>query len=106
MNKNIQPGSPTDVDDWHIVENIQEVDSPALLVYPDRIGFNIQRMIEMAGSPEKLRPHVKTYKMSQIVEMQQRHGISKFKCATISEAEMLGNIGVKDILLAYQPVRA
>lgn len=38
--------------------------------------------------------------------MQQRHGIQKFKCATIAEAELLGQCGAKDILLAMQPVGA
>ncbi len=31
-------------------------------------------------------------------------GITKFKCATIAEAEMLAMIGAHDVLLAYQPV--
>lgn len=31
-------------------------------------------------------------------------GITKFKCATIAEAEMLASAGVPDVLLAYQPV--
>jgi D-serine deaminase-like pyridoxal phosphate-dependent protein len=31
-------------------------------------------------------------------------GITKFKCATIAEAEMLGIAGATDVLLAYQPV--
>lgn len=31
-------------------------------------------------------------------------GITKFKCATIAEAEMLAQTGAKDVLLAYQPV--
>ncbi len=30
-------------------------------------------------------------------------GITKFKCATIAEAEMLGIINAPDVLLAYQP---
>lgn len=30
-------------------------------------------------------------------------GITKFKCATISEAEMLATTGAEDVLLAYQP---
>ena len=33
-----------------------------------------------------------------------KHGISKFKCATISEAEMVARCGANDILLAMQPV--
>jgi D-serine deaminase-like pyridoxal phosphate-dependent protein len=31
-------------------------------------------------------------------------GITKFKCATIAEAEMLATVGAPDILLAYQPI--
>ncbi len=33
-------------------------------------------------------------------------GITKFKCATIAEAEMLGMINAPDVLLAYQPTPA
>jgi D-serine deaminase-like pyridoxal phosphate-dependent protein len=31
-------------------------------------------------------------------------GITKFKCATIAEAEMLGTLAAPDVLLAYQPL--
>ena len=36
--------------------------------------------------------------------MHQKLGITKLKCATIAEAEMVASCGVEDILLAYQPV--
>jgi D-serine deaminase-like pyridoxal phosphate-dependent protein len=36
--------------------------------------------------------------------MMQEAGINKFKCATIAEAEMLGSIEARDVVLAYQPV--
>ena len=42
--------------------------------------------------------------MSEIVKLQMKHGIYKFKCATISEAEMVARCGATDILLAMQPV--
>lgn len=76
--------------------------SPALLVFPDRIAANIDRMIAMAGGPERLMPHVKTHKMAPVVRMQTAKGISRFKCATLTEARMLADAGVPDILLAYQ----
>jgi len=91
-------------DNWYVVENVNEVFSPALLVYPDRIEENIRRTIKIAGGPQYLRPHVKTHKMAQIVDMQLKHGINKFKCATISETEMVAMCGAEDILLAMQPV--
>lgn len=90
--------------DWYLVDNVSEVCSPSLLVYPDRIELNIQKMIEIAGSVDLLRPHVKTHKMSEIIRLQMNHGIYKFKCATISETEMVARCGVTDILLAMQPV--
>ncbi len=89
---------------WYKIKNIDEIDSPALVVYPKRILKNIQEMIRVAGSPAGLQPHVKTYKMAEIVEMQIKQGISKFKCATIAEGEMLGILGAEEVLLAYQPV--
>lgn len=90
--------------DWYLVDNVSEVCSPSLLVYPDRIKLNIQKMIEIAGSVDHLRPHVKTHKMSEIIRLQMKHGIYKFKSATISETEMVAKCGVTDILLAMQPV--
>ena len=89
---------------WYEIENIQEIDSPALVVYPDRISENIRKMINVTGDASHLQPHVKTYKMAEVVEMQMQQGISKFKFATIAEGEMLGNAGVEKALMAYQPV--
>ena len=84
--------------------NAAEIDSPALLIYPDRVEENIRRMIRLAGGPGKLRPHIKTHKLPEIVGMHLAQGISKFKAATIAEAEMAASAGGKDILLAYPPV--
>ena len=89
---------------WYEIENVKEVFSPSLLVYPSRVESNIRKMVGMAGDVNRLRPHVKTHKMAEIVRLQMKHGISKFKCATISETEMVGRCGAKDILLALQPV--
>lgn len=91
---------------WYDLKNSEEVNSPSLLIYPERIEENIRKMVSISGSVSNLRPHIKTHKMAEIVKMQQRHGIQKFKCATIAEAELLGQCGVHDILLAMQPVGA
>src|SRR5437016_2510208 len=89
---------------WHEVVNAAEIESPALLVFPDRIQENIRRMIAIAGGAERLRPHMKTHKMPEVLRMQIEQGISRFKCATIAEAEMTAATGAEDVLLAYQPV--
>ncbi|MDH6358121.1 D-TA family PLP-dependent enzyme [Parabacteroides sp. PF5-9] len=90
--------------DWYQIDHIDEIDSPALVVYPERIRRNITEVIRMAGGTEKLRPHVKTNKMVEVCRMMLDAGINKFKCATIAEAEMLAIAGAPDVLLAYQPV--
>lgn len=87
--------------DWFQVENNHEILSPSLLFYPDVIKSNIEKMIQVAGSTKRLRPHVKTYKCTEVVQMQLDAGISKFKCATLAEADMLAKMNVQDILIAY-----
>lgn len=92
------------MDDTYLVRNSGELPSPSLLVYPRKIAENTERALEIAGGPERLRPHIKTHKTREILAIQRKAGIEKFKCATIAEAEMLASAGVKDILLAYQMV--
>lgn len=91
---------------WYELEEFENVVSPSLLVYPDRIEKNIQLMVQMAGDSHLLRPHIKTHKTAEIVKMQLDHGITKFKCATIAEAELLAQCSAEDILLAMQPIGA
>lgn len=89
---------------WYQITNMDEVDSPALLVYPDRAEENIRRMIAMVGDVGRLRPHMKTHKLPEMIRLQLAHGITKFKCATIAEAEMTAACGAADVLLAHQPI--
>lgn len=89
---------------WYEVNGVEEIPSPALLVYPDRIQKNIEEMIRVAGGPQRLRPHIKTHKTAEIIRLQQDAGINRFKCATIAEAELLGICGAHDVLMAYQPL--
>jgi D-serine deaminase-like pyridoxal phosphate-dependent protein len=89
---------------WWTVENVAEIPSPALLVYPERAEENLRRLIAMAGGPARLRPHMKTHKLPEIARMHVALGLTRVKCATIAEAEMLADAGLEDILLAYQPV--
>ncbi len=91
-------------DNWFLIDNAGEIDSPALLVYPARVDANIRTAVALAGGPEKLRPHVKTHKMRAVTELLLAAGIHQFKCATIAEAEMLAQAGAPDVLLAYPVV--
>jgi D-serine deaminase-like pyridoxal phosphate-dependent protein len=75
--------------------------SPSLVIFRDLARKNLVEMITMARGPNRLRPHVKTHKMAQVVRMARELGISKHKCATIAEAEMVAASGGTDVLLAY-----
>ncbi|MEO8474553.1 MAG: D-TA family PLP-dependent enzyme [Chryseolinea sp.] len=89
---------------WYTIDNIDEVDSPSLVVYPARIKNNIEILIDGIDDIDRLRPHIKTHKSSEVIRMMLDAGITKFKCATIAEAEVLGAEGAPDVLMAYQPV--
>jgi D-serine deaminase-like pyridoxal phosphate-dependent protein len=78
-----------------------EVFTPALVFFPKIIERNIAEVIRMAGGVDRLRPHVKTHKCPEIVKLQLAAGITKHKCATIAEAEMLATAGAPDVLIAY-----
>ncbi|GGC13831.1 threonine aldolase [Parapedobacter defluvii] len=89
------------IDTWYRIRKESDVDSPALLVFPERIKQNIALLKSMIDDPKRLRPHVKTHKTKEILQLQLDAGITKFKCATLAEAEMLGECGTPDVLLAY-----
>lgn len=89
---------------WSALRNAEDIASPALLIDEARMDRNIASMLSIAGDPGRLRPHLKTHKLPEVVQRQVRAGISKAKVATIAEAEMAAVHGVRDILLALQPV--
>ncbi|HUQ97468.1 MAG TPA: D-TA family PLP-dependent enzyme [Chitinophagaceae bacterium] len=88
---------------WYAIKDIHTLDSPALVVYPDRVQYNIDTALKIIKDASRLRPHVKTHKTKEVALMLQAAGITKFKCATIAEAEMLALVKSADVLLAYQP---
>jgi D-serine deaminase-like pyridoxal phosphate-dependent protein len=89
---------------WYLVENADDIPSPSLLIYRDRVEANIREMVAIAGDADRLRPHVKTHKLAEVTRLQMAAGATRFKCATIAEAEMVAACGARDVLLAYQPV--
>ena len=48
--------------DWYRISNLEQLDTPALVVYPERVKENIRLAVEMVGDVARLRPHVKTHK--------------------------------------------
>jgi D-serine deaminase-like pyridoxal phosphate-dependent protein len=80
------------------------VASPQLVFAPAVIEANIAAVVQAAGGPGRLRPHAKTHKTIGVTRLQLAAGVTKHKCATIAEAEMLAVAGVPDVLLAYPAV--
>lgn len=85
----------------YLIHQTEALQTPALIYHADLIERNTRNAIEMAGGPERLWPHVKSHKMREMIQMQQRMGITRFKCATLSEAKMLAELGARHILVAY-----
>ncbi|MEJ7823659.1 MAG: D-TA family PLP-dependent enzyme [Chitinophagaceae bacterium] len=91
------------ISEWYQIKNIDAIDSPALIIYHDRVKENIRILLSMIDDVRRLRPHAKTHKSTEATLLMMDAGIHKFKCATISEAEMLAIAEAPDVLMAYQP---
>lgn len=83
------------------------LDTPALCVDLDTLERNIERMATLAHQAGvALRPHIKTHKCPQIAQMLLEHGAAGITCAKVSEAEVMVDAGITDILIANQIVGA
>jgi D-threonine aldolase len=92
------------MNDWWQISNAHDIPTPTLLIYPDRIDSNLDKMIAWTRDASRLRPHVKTHKLPEVIAMKRAKGIDKFKTSTIAESEMVAMAGGRDVLLAMQPV--
>ena len=93
------------MDKKYRIQNVETIPSPSLVVYLAQVQQNIERAIAVVdGDVSKLRPHAKTHKTAEIINMEREAGILKHKCATLREAEMLAQNGIADIVIAYQMV--
>lgn len=92
------------MDSRYRIDDTHEIVTPALVVFREVLEDNLRRMLAMAGDPRRLRPHCKTHKMPAVTKIELALGITKHKCATFAEAEMLAEAGVRDIFLAYNLV--
>jgi D-serine deaminase-like pyridoxal phosphate-dependent protein len=88
----------------YAIRDTSSIYSPALIFYKDLIRKNIAYAVEIAGDAARLRPHVKTHKTRELVRLEREAGITKHKCATLAEAEMLARAGATDVLIAYNMV--
>src|SRR6202790_911087 len=89
------------------VSSIEDVMTPALVVYPEIITSNIERTLALlGGDAERWRVHIKTAKLGYTVRMMVERGIRNFKCATTLELLVACQCGAADVLLAYPTMGA
>jgi len=82
-----------------------EIETPALLIYADRLERNIDKMAAFFSELEcNLRPHFKTHRLPVIAHKQIKAGARGITCAKISEAKVLVESGVRDVFIANQIV--
>jgi 3-hydroxy-D-aspartate aldolase len=91
----------------NIGSHVSEVDTPALLIELDALERNIRRMQErIAGTGLRLRPHAKTHKSTAIANLQVAAGAVGVCCQKVSEAEILIDGGIGDVLISNEVIGA
>jgi D-serine deaminase-like pyridoxal phosphate-dependent protein len=83
------------------VTGIEDVLTPALVVYPEIIGANIARTLDLVGAADCWRVHVKTAKLGYAMRTLVERGVRNFKCATTLELLVACRSGASDVLVAY-----
>jgi 3-hydroxy-D-aspartate aldolase len=83
---------------------LDEVDTPALLLDLDAFERNLKRMADtVAGAGRvRLRPHAKTHKSPAIAHKQIALGAVGVCCQKVSEAEILVQGGITDVLVSNE----
>ena len=86
---------------------IDEVDTPALIVDLDAFERNLARMADFARARQlRLRPHAKMHKTPAVALRQIALGAVGVCCQKTSEATVLVDAGINDVLITNQVVGA
>jgi D-serine deaminase-like pyridoxal phosphate-dependent protein len=94
-------------DERYRLSNIDDVLTPALVVYPEVISSNIEQTLRLLdGDANRWRVHIKTAKLDYTLRKLVERGVRNFKCATTLELLVACGTGAKDVLVAYAMVGA
>jgi len=89
-------------DERHRVTGIEEVLTPALVLYPEIVASNIAQTLHLlGGDADRWRAHIKTAKLAYTLRMLVERGVRNFKCATTLELLEACRGNAADVLLAY-----
>jgi len=91
----------------YYVSGIEDVLTPALVLYPQEIAANIDRTLHLlSGDANRWRVHIKTAKLAHTLHILLDRGVQNFKCATTLELLTACRTGAADVLLAYPAMAA
>src|SRR5688572_29995886 len=90
----------------YLIENVSDVLTPALAIYTEILDRNIAVTLELVGSADRWRPHVKTAKLAYVMRRLVDRGVMNFKCSTTLELRVACEAGAADVVLAYPAVGA
>ena len=82
---------------------LESFDTPCVVVDLDLAEANIKKFQTYCDAHDlKLRPHIKTHKLTQLAQYQIAQGAIGITCQKITEAEaMIADGGVSDVLITY-----
>lgn len=76
------------------------LDTPCLVIDKNALEFNLNAMRQHSLNTQvNIRPHVKTHKCSTLAKLQIEYGAIGISAAKVSEAEVLINKGINNILI-------
>lgn len=91
--------------DRRIVSDAAELDTPVLVVDEAILQQNIDEMASVAKQlGVNLRPHMKTHKTYEVARRQIEAGATGIMCAKLSEAEIMADGGIDDIVIGFSVV--
>jgi len=86
---------------------LEDVLTPALLLYPEIVSSNIERTLDLlGGDANRWRVHIKTAKLGYTLRMLIERGVRNFKCATTLELLVACRNGAQGVLFAHPAVGA
>ncbi|MDO5694027.1 MAG: DSD1 family PLP-dependent enzyme [Pseudomonadota bacterium] len=88
-----------------IGQDVDAIETPALVVDLDAANRNLQRMVEFAAKHRlRLRPHAKMHKSAEFGRLQLQAGAVGLCVQTVGEAEAMAAGGINDLFITNEVV--
>ena len=85
-----------------MLSNFRDISTPAVLIDRDIVDRNIHRFQDYCAQNNlALRPHIKSHKLVELAQLQVATGAVGINCQKLSEAEVMADHGLDDILVTY-----